>query len=162
MRDGGKCNLSPSDGGDSVPKFVFFLDRDGCCYREYMMHMVKFEGTYLMFNVKETMDQYGDTKRTRKSKNLIGHEKLMGNLLEKQGSRDNDDFIPINCVFSTKGYNDCVFRRCIVSKFRYQFANQKRGPWYKNNTNIRKKTTLHWSLDQLQYQSCEKTHEEKL
>ena len=47
---------------------------------EYMMHMAKFEGTYLMFNVKETMDQYGDTKRTRKSKNLIGHEKLMGNL----------------------------------------------------------------------------------
>lgn len=47
---------------------------------EYMMHTAKLEGTYLMFNVKETMDQYGNTKRTKKSKNLVGHEKLMGNL----------------------------------------------------------------------------------
>ena len=55
---------------------------------------------------KETMDQYGDTKRTRKSKNLVGHEKNDGKFAEKQGqtniSRDNDDFIPINCVFNKR------------------------------------------------------------
>lgn len=152
IRDGGKCNLSPSDGGDSVPKFVLFLDRDGCCYRSVV------ESTwYTWLNWRERISclmlkNHGSIRRHKKDKEIQESgwtRKIDGKFAEKQGqtniSRDNDDFIPINCVFSTKGYSDCVFRRCIVSKFRFQFANQKRGPWYKIYY-IRKKLRCidHW------------------
>ena len=88
---------------------------------------------------------HGTIWRPKRDQESGWTRKIDGKFAEKQGqtniSRDNDDFIPINCVLSTKAYSDNVFRRCIVPIFRFQFANQKHCPWYKK-CYIRKK--LRW------------------
>lgn len=131
---------------------------------EYMIHMVKLEGTYLMFNVKEPWINKA-TQKGQGNPRIWLDTKNWWEICRK--TRTNKHiawqwwFHSYKLCFFNKRIQWLRFPKMHCFKISISICKSKTRSMIQNILHTQK-TTLHWSLNQIQYQSCEKPHEEQL